>query len=112
MEELLSSFASRRLGLLVGHFRLLRFGRAHFSEEHHGANEFFRVVIGFAVVVFVPGHAHRFDEPFSQVVDETRLGAGHVGDQGLQDPFMGQHAPFKIGRLIDLVERVSIPGLH
>jgi hypothetical protein len=84
MEELLCSFASRRHGLLVGHVRLLRFGRAHFSEEHHGANEFFRVVVGFAVVVFVPGHAHRFDEPFSQVVDETRLGAGHVGDQGLQ----------------------------
>jgi hypothetical protein len=57
------------------------FGRAHFSEEHHGANEFLRIIIGFAVVVFVPGHAHRFDEPFSQVVDETWLGARHVGDQ-------------------------------
>jgi hypothetical protein len=91
-------FVSRQHGLLVGHVRLLRFRRAHFSEEHHGANEFLRIIIGFAVVVFVPGHAHRFDEPFSQVVDETWLGAGHVGDQCLKDPFMRQHPPLEISR--------------
>jgi hypothetical protein len=96
---LLCSFASRRHGLLVGHFRLLRFGCAHFSEEHHRANELFCVVIGFAVIVFTPRHAHRFDEPCFQMIDEPRLRAGHSGDQSLQDPFMGQNAPFKIGRL-------------
>ena len=52
-----------------------------------------------AVIVFMPRHAHRFDEPFSQVVDEPRLGTGHVGDQGLQDSFMGQNAPFEFGCL-------------
>lgn len=72
---------------------------ARFSEEHHGANEFFRLIVGFAMVMFMPGQFHRLHEPFSQVIDETRLGTGHVGDQGLQDPFMGQHAPFEIGRL-------------
>jgi hypothetical protein len=51
------------------------------------------------MVMFMPGQFHRLHEPFSQVIDETRLGTGHVGDQGLQDPFMGQHARFEIGRL-------------
>ncbi|MCG6882282.1 MAG: hypothetical protein LJE62_00850 [Silicimonas sp.] len=91
-------FVYRRRGLLVGHVRLLRFWRAHFSEEHHGANEFLRIIVGFAVAVFVPGHAHRFNEPFSQMVDKTWLGPGHVGDQRLKDPFMRQHSPFEIGR--------------
>ncbi|MBU3031964.1 hypothetical protein [Paracoccus marinaquae] len=36
---------------------------------------------------------------FSQVVHETRLGTGHVGDQSLQDPFMRQHTPFEVGGL-------------
>lgn len=72
---------------------------ARFSEEHHGANEFFRIVVGFAVVMFAPGHTHRLDEPFSKVVHEARFGAGHVGDQSLQDPFMSQHTPFELGGL-------------
>ncbi|WP_407644483.1 hypothetical protein [Chachezhania sediminis] len=97
--RLLCSFASRRLGLLIGHVLLLRVGRARFSDEHHGANEFFRVVDGFAVVMFVPGHTHRLDEPCSQMIDEPRLRAGHVGDQSLQDSFVGQHTPFEVGRL-------------
>lgn len=72
---------------------------ARFSEEHHGANELFRVVVSFSVVIFVPGQFHRLHEPFSQVIDETGFGTGHVGDQSLQDAFAGQHAPFEIGRL-------------
>ena len=71
---------------------------ARVSEEHHGANEFFRMIIGFAVVVFALGQFHRLQVPFSQVVDETRLGTSHLGDQGLQDPFMRLNAPFEIGR--------------
>lgn len=39
------------------------------------------------------------DEPWSQMIDEPRLRAGHVGDQSLQDAFAGQHTPFEIGRL-------------
>jgi hypothetical protein len=50
--------------LLVGHIRLLPFGRAHFSEEHCGANELFRIAIGLKLVVFVPRHVNRCHEPF------------------------------------------------
>ncbi|MEQ9037231.1 MAG: hypothetical protein RIE24_02640 [Silicimonas sp.] len=94
-------FASgvRRHGFHVGHFRLLRFGRAQVSEEHHGANEIFRVIVGFAVVSFVPGHTHRFDEPCSQMIDKPRLGASHECDWGLQHRLMGQHTSFEIGCL-------------
>lgn len=60
----LLSSASRRHGLLVGHIRLLPFGRAHFSEEHYGANELFRIVIGLKVVVFVPRLLHRVPRTF------------------------------------------------
>ncbi|MDW3118032.1 MAG: hypothetical protein R8G60_09795 [Roseovarius pacificus] len=74
-------------------------GCAHVSKEHHGADEFFGVIVGFAVVVFMLDHAHWFHKPLSKVVDEPRLRAGHVGDQGLQNPFMSQHPPLEIGRL-------------
>ncbi len=86
-------------GLLVGHVWLLCLACAHVSKEHHGADEFFGVVVGFAVVVFMLDYAHRFYKPLSKVVDEPRLRAGHVGDQGLQDSFMSQHPPLEIGRL-------------
>ena len=39
------------------------------------------------------------DEPCSQMIDEPQLRADHVGDQSLQDAFVGQHTPFEIGRL-------------
>ena len=90
--------ASPRYGVRVSHVRLLRPGRAHVSEEHCGTSEFFLIIIGFSLVVFVPARARRLHEPFSQVVDETRFRPRHVGDRRLRSLFMGLYAPLEIGR--------------
>jgi hypothetical protein len=53
MEDPFAPLVLGSTGCLSVTFRLLRFGPARFSEEHHRANEFFRIVIGFAVIVFM-----------------------------------------------------------
>jgi hypothetical protein len=68
------SFAHGPLVLLVDQFLLFRFGRVRVSEENCSTNELFIVIIDFAVVMFGPGHTHRFDEPLLQMVDEPGQG--------------------------------------
>ena len=70
-----------------------------FAEKHYSANELFGIIISILVVVFVSHHAHRLHETLAQMFDETRFRAGHVGDERLKDPLVGQYTPLESGCL-------------